>query len=390
MNFAPANSRSTTRAGLRGRLTLVLAMSALLVGLLPGPAQAGWLTDTWPGSTASPESEAGQVLELARKQVGKPYKFAAIGPDAFDCSGLVWFLFKSTGMAERIGGKRRGATGYLNWFKENGQWSKNLADARPGDILIWGGGKHAGIYISGNWAVSALNGRYDTRIHRADPMGLPFTAVLHVPMTRGNGDDGSPPPPDGDDPPTSDPGDAPMPPTTLNAEPQGDLSVELSWSGATGAATPLKYRVYRNGAFYVGTKSTSLVDHPWLPGHYTYQIQTVDANGVRSFRSLEVAVDAYFPSTDLGVTDNTPPSAPTGVTTQSLGDKQVAISWNASEDPSGVGYLVKRNKKIVARVFGTSYTDQPKKAKTYNYRIIAFDAYGNNATSGAAEGVAFK
>jgi hypothetical protein len=209
-------------------------------------------------------------------------------------------------------------------------------------------------------------------------------------MSRGNGDDGSTPPPTDDPPPTTDPGGAPMPPTTLNAQAQADLSVNLSWSGATGAATPLKYRVYRNGAYYVGTKNTTLVDHPWLPGHYTYQIQTVDATGARSFRSLEVGVNVYFPDTDLSVTDNTPPTAPTGVTTQSLGDKQVAISWNPSEDPSGVGYLVKRNKKIVARVFGTSYVDRPSKVGTYNYRIIAFDAYGNNVTSGVTEGGAFK
>jgi cell wall-associated NlpC family hydrolase len=308
--------------------------------------------------------------------VGKPYKYAAIGPDAFDCSGLIWYLFKTTNLADRIGSKRRGATGYLNWFKTYGEWSPNLADARPGDILIWGGGKHAGIYVSGNWAVSALNSRYDVRIHRADPMGLPFTAVLKVNMTRGSGD--VPPSPDG----------APMPPTSVNAAAQADLQVALSWSGATGAATPLKYRIYRNGVYYVSTKYESLVDHPWLPGHYTYQVQTVDANGVRSFRSVEVGVDVYFEGTDLSVTDTTPPPAPTGLTAQSLGDKQVALSWQPSSDPSGVGYLVKRGTKILARVFTTSYVDRPSSTGTYYYSVVAFDAYGNNATSTKVEGVA--
>ena len=139
-----SNTSRKTAKGLRRRLMLVLAMSVVVVGLLPGPVQAGWLTDTWPGSTAAPGSEADQVLELARKQVGKPYRFSAVGPDAFDCSGLIWFLFKSTGLADRMGGKRRGATAYLNWFKQYGEWSPNLADARPGDILVWGGGQHAG------------------------------------------------------------------------------------------------------------------------------------------------------------------------------------------------------------------------------------------------------
>jgi hypothetical protein len=391
VNITAVATRRTAHSGIRGRLTLLLALSALVVGLLPAPVQAGWLTDTWPGYTASPDSEAAQVLELARRQVGKPYRFAAVGPDAFDCSGLIWFLFKSTGLTDRMGGKRRGATGYLNYWKENwpNQVSKNLADARPGDILIWGGGKHAGIYVSGNWAVSALNSRYDVRIHRADPMGLPFTAVLKVNMSRGGdgGGGGDPTPtPDPDATPSPDPAGAPMPPTSLDAEVGDNLTVNLSWSGATGDATPLKYRVYRNGAFHLSIKYDFLVDRPWLPGRYTYAIQTVDANGVRSFRSEEVAVGVYFPGTDPNVTDNTPPTAPTGLTAQSLGDKQVALSWQPSTDPSGVGYLVKRGTKIIARVFTTSYVDRPAKAGSYNYSVVAFDAYGNNVGSGKVTG----
>ena len=161
MNVALIAGRMRGQSGIRGRVMLVLAMSAVLVGMLPGPVQAGWLTDTWPGSTAAPGSEADHVLQILRNQVGKPYKYATAGPDTFDCSGLVWYVFNTAGLADRMGGKRRGATGYLNYWRENwpNQVSSNLADARPGDILIWGGGKHAGVYVSGNWAVSALNGR---------------------------------------------------------------------------------------------------------------------------------------------------------------------------------------------------------------------------------------
>ncbi|HUP83170.1 MAG TPA: NlpC/P60 family protein [Candidatus Limnocylindria bacterium] len=392
MNTTAVATRRSAHSGVRGRLMLVLALSVVVVGILPGPVQAGWLTDTWPGSTATPGSEADQVLDLARRQVGKPYRFAAVGPDAFDCSGLVWFLFKSTGLADRMGGKRRGATAYLNWFKEflPNQVSNNLADARPGDILIWGGGKHTGIYISGNWAVSALNSRYDVRIHRADPMGLPFTAVLMVSMSRGDGGGGGgdpTPTPDPEATPSPDPAGAPMPPTSLDAAVQDELAVSLSWSGATGDATPLKYRVYRNGAFYVGSRYETLLDHPWLPGHYNYSIQTVDATGARSFRSEEVGVDAYFDGTDLDAIENTPPSAPTGLAAQSLGNKQVALSWQPSTDPSGVGYLVKRGTKIIARVFTTGYVDTPSQVGTYKYSVVAFDAYGNNVGSGQVDGV---
>jgi len=379
---------------------LVLAVSAVLVGLLPTPVQAGWLTNVWPSYNASPDSDAAHVLELARRQLGKPWRFGAEGPDAFDCSGLIWYVFKENGLRDRIGDKRRGATGYLNWFKANGRISTNLADARAGDILIWGGGKHAGLYISGNWAISSLNTRYDIRIHRADPMGLPFTAVLMVNMSRnsdGGGDPPSPTPTPSGDPgatptPTqsASPGDAPMPPTTVNASAQSDLTVALDWNGATGDATPLKYRLYRNGAYYVSTKYESLVDHLWLPGHYTYQVQTVDANGERSFRSLEVAVNAYVEGTPTNVIDTTPPTVPAGLAAESLGNKQVALTWEPSVDsgPTGVGYLVKRGSKIVARVWSPYYVDRPSTAGTYSYSVVAFDGYGNNVTSAKVDGEA--
>lgn len=194
MDFAYIALRQPALRGLGRRLLLVLTLSTTLAGLVPSPAQAGWLTSTWPVYDATPSSEAARVLEIAHAQLGTRFQMGAIGPAAFDCSGLIWYAFNTAGLADRMGGKRRGATGYLNWFKANGRISTNLADARPGDILIWGGGHHSGLFIGGNWAISALNQRYDIRIHRADRVGLPFTAVLLVPMSRTDPGDPTPSP----------------------------------------------------------------------------------------------------------------------------------------------------------------------------------------------------
>jgi hypothetical protein len=212
VNFAHVALRQPTFRGLGGRLLLVLTLSVTLAGLVPSPVQAGWLTSTWPTYDAAPNSEAARVLEIARAQLGKRFQMGAIGPDAFDCSGLVWYAFREAGLADRMGGKRRGATGYLKWFTSQHMISRNLADARAGDILNWGGGHHSGIFIGGKWAISALNERYDIRIHRADRVGLPFTAVLRVNMSR---TDPGPPTP------------TPTPAATPSAEPT-----------ATPAATP--------------------------------------------------------------------------------------------------------------------------------------------------------
>jgi hypothetical protein len=219
VNSAQAVLRPPARSGLRGRLMLVLSMSLVLVGLLPSPVQGGWLTSTWPAYDATPHSEAARVLEIAHEQIGKHFVMGAIGPNAFDCSGLVWYAFKTAGLADRMGGRRRGAAGYLKWFKANlpGQVSHNLADARPGDILIWGGGRHSGLYISGNWSVSALNRRYGIRVARADRMGLPFTAVLMVSISRT--DDGSIPTPSPSPTPSPTPSETPAPTATPEATP---------------------------------------------------------------------------------------------------------------------------------------------------------------------------
>ncbi len=40
-----------------------------------------------------------KVVEFAKAQVGKPYQFGAVGPDAYDCSGLVRAAFRQIGIS---------------------------------------------------------------------------------------------------------------------------------------------------------------------------------------------------------------------------------------------------------------------------------------------------
>lgn len=49
-------------------------------------------------STPPVPSKADAVVTFALAQAGKPYKFAAAGPDAFDCSGLVTAAYKQVGV----------------------------------------------------------------------------------------------------------------------------------------------------------------------------------------------------------------------------------------------------------------------------------------------------
>lgn len=40
--------------------------------------------------------KAQKVIELAKEQIGKPYLWGSEGPDSFDCSGLVYYVFKES------------------------------------------------------------------------------------------------------------------------------------------------------------------------------------------------------------------------------------------------------------------------------------------------------
>jgi hypothetical protein len=135
--------------------------AALALGLavvLVGPA----VTNV-PVAAAQDPQQA--VVDLAYQYVGYPYVFGAEGPNKFDCSGLIYWVFKEAGELPRIGGSRMGAKSYLRWFVARGRWSKNEADARPGDLVVWKDGHHIGIYVGPNRAISALNENLGVRLH---------------------------------------------------------------------------------------------------------------------------------------------------------------------------------------------------------------------------------
>lgn len=49
-------------------------------------------------ATAQPKSRAEKVLAFAKKQLGKPYKYGATGPKAYDCSGLTQASYEAAGV----------------------------------------------------------------------------------------------------------------------------------------------------------------------------------------------------------------------------------------------------------------------------------------------------
>jgi peptidoglycan DL-endopeptidase CwlO len=160
-----------------GKARRVLLLVALLITAavaMPSPAAA----------SATPQTEADQILSIASDQLGDRYAFASVGPNTFDCSGFVTYVYKQADLLERIGGKRRTVRGYFKWFKNHGSISKSLSDARPGDLLVWGRNKHIGIYVGDGWAISALINPYGVTLHKVNKINLSLKAVLQVKLER--------------------------------------------------------------------------------------------------------------------------------------------------------------------------------------------------------------
>lgn len=124
-------------------------------------------------------SEAGKVINVAANQLGKRYKWGATGMRRYDCSGLVYRVFERNGLLKRIGG-RRTAAGYYKWFRDRGLISRS--NPRKGDLIVWGRGKHVGIYIGDGRAISALTSGVSR--HRVMGLNVSFTAYLRVRLSR--------------------------------------------------------------------------------------------------------------------------------------------------------------------------------------------------------------
>ena len=164
-------------AGGRFRLFLILVLSLVAVLGAASPVAA----DEQP----LPQTELQRVIEVAKSEVGAKYSFASAGPTTFDCSGFVTYVYKTAGLLDRIGGKRRTVSGYLDWFKAQGSNRATRTNPLPGDLIIWGRNKHIGIYLGDGMAISALINPYGVKVHRVTGyIGMKVKAYLHVKLER--------------------------------------------------------------------------------------------------------------------------------------------------------------------------------------------------------------
>ena len=102
---------------------------------------------TTPPDTSVPDGSKGEVaLAWAKKQLGKPYRFGATGPGAYDCSGLTLGAWKAAGVSINRTSQQQ---------IRNGR-AISKADLQPGDLVFfYSGPSHVALYAGNGQVIHA-------------------------------------------------------------------------------------------------------------------------------------------------------------------------------------------------------------------------------------------
>jgi len=114
----------------------------------PGTGGTTHATDPVPVS-----GQAGKAVQFAYNVLGCPYVFGGTGPcgSGYDCSGLTMSAWAAAGVSIP-------RTSEEQWA---GLPHVSLSDLQPGDILVFNGTGHVGLYVGGNMLIDAPHSGLD-------------------------------------------------------------------------------------------------------------------------------------------------------------------------------------------------------------------------------------
>jgi cell wall-associated NlpC family hydrolase len=161
-----ATARAEVRAQLRASQARQEAARRALV--VAAAARARALGFASLADAPVPNPTAAAAVRAALGQVGKPYRWGATGPAAFDCSGLVRFAYADAGLSlPRTSRQQWSAGGHVT-----------VEDLRPGDLVFWAGDPadpatihHVGMYVGQGLMVHAPHTGARIRVDAVRPSG---------------------------------------------------------------------------------------------------------------------------------------------------------------------------------------------------------------------------
>ena len=126
-------------------------------------------------TTPAPGAAVATAISFALAQLGKPYQWGAAGPDAYDCSGLVYAAYATAGIHI--------ARTTFQWYLDGPQVP--LDQLEPGDLLFSAGSDgtptdpgHVVMYLGGGQIIQAPQTGQDVQI---DPLDLSGVVVATRP-----------------------------------------------------------------------------------------------------------------------------------------------------------------------------------------------------------------
>jgi len=127
---------------------------------------------TQPAETAAPttvpSTKGQEVVAYAETLLGQPYVYGGSGPNGFDCSGFVYYVYGHFDVT-----LNRGASGQMS----NGK-SVERADLQPGDLVFFNDGtvttpaSHVGIYVGEGRFIHASTNTNTVQYSDLEPGGV--------------------------------------------------------------------------------------------------------------------------------------------------------------------------------------------------------------------------
>jgi len=144
--FAPTHPAPT------GAVTGAALAAAPAPGAAPATADAAAAV---PVAQATPAVSGGSAMNRALSKVGSPYRWGATGPNAFDCSGLVTWAYKSSGVSLPRTSQAMSRVGA----------PVSRTELRPGDLVFfYRPVSHVGIYVGDGKIVHASSRKNPVKV----------------------------------------------------------------------------------------------------------------------------------------------------------------------------------------------------------------------------------
>ncbi len=150
--------------------TQIAEVRAALDNLTPEQRSLLEGIEDYSGEVVIPGGDAGEALEFALGQMGKPYLWGAVGPDSYDCSGLMQTAYRAAGVRmPRVS-------------RQQAQVGKQIAraDVRAGDLIFYYEPvHHVAMAVDNMRAVHAPSFGENVKLGGIDNIG-PITVIRRV------------------------------------------------------------------------------------------------------------------------------------------------------------------------------------------------------------------